>query len=93
MARREELERLSSEELHDLAVRRAAKRLDAGFFWRLFATIPAAEGFVGDSAKAETEVDSLLARIDDLSDSGKGDLADALRPLYLEYLEHHPERS
>jgi hypothetical protein len=89
-SRREDLERLSSEELHDLAVRRAAKRLDVGFFWRLLGTIPTAEGIVGQVDKAESDTGSLLARLDDLSDSGKGELADALRPLYLDYLEKHP---
>ena len=90
MTRREQLERLSSEDLHDLAVRRAAKHLDAGFFWRLFGAIPAAESGIGQVEKADSEVESLLARLDDLSDSGKGELADALRPLYLDYLERHP---
>ena len=86
MSRREELERLSSEELHDLAVRRAAKRLDIAFFWRLLAAVPSAEAGVGQLDKAEADVQSLLARLDDVSDSGKGQLADALRPLYVDYL-------
>jgi hypothetical protein len=93
LSRREELERLSSEELHDLAVRRAAKHLDVGFFWHLLEAMPAAESAAGKLDKAEADVGSLLARLDDLSDSGKGPVADALRPLYLDYLERHTRRS
>ncbi len=89
--RRDDLERLSSEELHDLAVRRAAKHLDLEFFWRLLATVPAAEAVIGRLDEAEDDVFGLVARVDDISDSGRGELADALRPLYLDYLERHPD--
>jgi hypothetical protein len=93
VSRREELERLSSEELHDLAVRRAVKHVDVGFFWRLLGAIPAAEAAVGRLDKAEADVGGLLARLDDISDSGKGELAEALRPLYLDYLDPSRDRS
>ena len=82
---------MSSEELHDLAVRRAAKRLDVGFFWQLLSAVPSAEAGVGQLDKAEADVQSLLARLDDVSDSGKGSLAEALRPLYLDYLTKDSE--
>ncbi len=89
--RRDDLERLSSEELHDLAVRRAAKHLDVEFFWRLLGVVPAAEAAIGRMDEAEDDVFGLLSRVDDISDSGRGELADALRPLYLEYLERHSD--
>jgi hypothetical protein len=38
----EDLENLSSKELHDRAVERAARHLDVGFLWRLLRAIPAA---------------------------------------------------
>ena len=41
MATREELEKLSSKELHDRAVRLAEHRLDLAFLWRLVKAIPA----------------------------------------------------
>jgi hypothetical protein len=86
---RADLEAMSSKELHDLAVKRAATHLDVRFFWRLLEAIPAAEAAAGETDKAEADVQSLTARLDDLSDSGEGEVADALRPLYIEYLEKH----
>ena len=47
------LDRLSSAELHDLAVSRAKHHLDVGFFWRLEKVLPAAEAAAGDVAEAE----------------------------------------
>ncbi len=91
VSRRDDLERLSSEELHDLAVRRAAKHLDLEFFWDLLGVVPAAEAVIGRVDEAEDDVFGLLARVDDISDSGRGELADALRPIYLDYLERHPD--
>ena len=89
MATREELDKLSSRELHDLAVRRALKHVDVEFFWELLRAIPAAEASEGHDAEAGRDVTHLSVLLDDAIDSGKGDLAEALRPLYLDYLEKH----
>ena len=86
---REELEQLSSEELHDQAVRVAAKHADVRFFWRLLKALPAAEAAAGQIEEAEQDVQSLIGRLDDLRDSGEGQVADNLRPLYVEYLVEH----
>jgi hypothetical protein len=86
MANREELESLSSKELHDRALSEAAKHLDVGFFWRLFEALPAAEAAVGQRDEAEQDVTTLRGRLNDLTHSGEGELADALRPLYVDYL-------
>jgi hypothetical protein len=86
---REDLEQLSSQELHDRAVKVALKRADVKFFWRLLEALPAAEAATGHLAEAESDVQSLLARLDDLRASGKGEIADALRPLYIDYLLEH----
>jgi hypothetical protein len=83
------LEQLSSKELHDLAVRRARRHLDIAFFWRLMQVIPAAEASIGESAKADADVQRISAHIDDLTESGEGELAEQLRPFYLEYLQRH----
>jgi hypothetical protein len=80
------LERLSSEDLHRLALRRAVERRDARFLWELLEMLPAAEAAAGELEKAEADVLTLRGRIDDLADAGRPPIADALRPLYLDYL-------
>jgi hypothetical protein len=84
------LDRLSTKELHDLAIRRAARHLDVGFFWRLLETLPAAETAAGEFDEAVNDTMKLSAHVDDLTDSGEGETAELLRPFYLDYLrEHH----
>jgi hypothetical protein len=83
------LERLSSAELHDLAVRRARRHLDLRFFWRLLEALPAAEAGAGKLDEAEADVQRISAHLDDVTDSGRGEVADLLRPLYLDYLRQH----
>jgi hypothetical protein len=83
---REELEALPSHELHDLAIKRALKHLDVKFLWRLIEALPAAEAAAGELDEANADLTSTLAHVDDLTDSGRGEVADLLRPLYLEYL-------
>ena len=86
MATREELETLSSKELHDRAFSEAKRHADVGFFWNLLKSIPAAEAAIGEEEEAEQDVMTLRGRLNDLTHSGEGELADALRPLYVEYL-------
>ncbi len=86
---RDELDALSSRELHDLAVRRALHHVDVEFLWELLRAIPAAEASEGHSIEAGRDVTHLSVLIDDAIDSGEGDVADALRPLYLDYLTKH----
>jgi hypothetical protein len=83
------LDALSSEELHDLAVRHALRHLDVPFFIRLMEALPVAEAAAGEIDEAEADALTLRAHLDDLTDSGKGEVADLLRPLYLEYLREH----
>jgi hypothetical protein len=83
------LERLSSKELHDLAVRHARRHLNVRFFIRLMQALPVAEAAAGEIDEAEADAFSLSAHIDDITDSGEGEVADLLRPLYLEYLREH----
>ena len=85
----DELEKLSSRELHDLAVRRALHHVDVEFLWQLLRAIPAAEASEGHSAEAGRDITHLSVLIDDAIDSGEGDVAEALRPLYLDYLVKH----
>jgi hypothetical protein len=87
VATREELDKLSSRELHDLAVRRALQHVDVEFLWELLRAIPAAEASEGHDAEAGRDITHLSVLLDDAINSGKGDVAEALRPLYLDYLE------
>ena len=91
MATREELERLSSKELHDRAVRLAERRLDAKFLWQLVKAVPVAEAAAGNlrEAEADVAVGDLVPLIHDFIHADEGELADALRPMYLDYLEKH----
>jgi hypothetical protein len=89
----DDLDRLSSSELHDLAVRRARRHLDVKFFWELLERLPAAEASAGELEEAEADVQRLSAHIDDITDSGRGEVAEALRPFYLDYLRRHGVRA
>ena len=91
MPTREELEALTSAELHDRATRLAWRRLDVSFLWGLLRTIPEARAAAGDEERSETDIMRPLALLNDLVDADRGDLADALRPLYLDYLVEHGE--
>ena len=85
----DDLERLSSPELHDLAVSRAKHHLDVRFFWQLMRLLPAAEAAAGELDEAETDVLRLSAHVDDVTQSGEGEVAEMMRPFYLDYLRRH----
>jgi hypothetical protein len=85
----DDLEQLSSQELHDLAVHRAKRHLDAKFFWQLMQTLPAAEAAAGELDEAETDVLRLSAHVDDVTQAGEGEVAEMMRPFYLDYLRRH----
>jgi hypothetical protein len=86
------LDRLSSKELHDLAVAYARRHLDLGFFLRLIEYLPVAEAAAGEWDEAEADVEGTIAHVDDITDAGRGETADLLRPVYLEYLREHAVR-
>ena len=88
-----ELDALSSRELHDLAVRRALHHADVGFFWELLRSIPAAETLEGDVREAGEDLTKVSSLLSDALTLGDGNLADALRPLYLDSLRKHPPRA
>jgi hypothetical protein len=83
------LDALSSKELHDRAVKYALRHVDIPFFWRLMKFLPVAEAAAGEIDEAEADVFRLSAHIDDLTDSGEGEVAELLRPFYLDYLRGH----
>lgn len=87
---RNELEKLSTDELHDRAVNRAVKHVDVGFLWDLIKAIPVAEAVTGHVGAAESDIMSVSSLLNDLVNSDEHELGDALRPIYLDYLEKHP---
>ncbi len=90
-AREAELEELPTEELHERAVRRAERHLDVRFLWRLLSEIPAAEALSGDQGEADDDVQHVRGLLSDAFSSGGGQLREALRPLYIDYLSKHPD--
>ena len=86
----EDLEKLSTRELHDRAVHRAEKHLDVKFFWSLLQMIPAAETVSGDVGEAEFDIQSSKGLISNALHSGDGALGEALRPVFIDYLRRHP---
>ena len=89
--REEELEGLSSEELRERAVKYARRHADVKFFWRLMQLLPAASAATGDLDESHDDIESVYGHFDDLHESAKPEVADALRPLYVEYLLKHPK--
>jgi hypothetical protein len=87
----DELEELPTRELHDRAVRRAERHLDVKFFWSLLELIPAAEAASGDQGEADFDVQFSRGLISDALHSGEGELGEALRPLFIDYLRKHPD--
>jgi hypothetical protein len=88
---RVELEAMSSKELHESAVGHAVRHADLGFLWSLVKALPAAEAAAGNVRAAEGDVISVSALLSDVMSSDEGKLADALRPLYIDYLEKHDD--
>jgi hypothetical protein len=91
MSRRDELEALSSKELHDRAVHYAERHLDVRFLWRLMKMVPAANAAAGDEGQADFDVAHWSGQVADTFRDDDGALSDALRPIYLDYLEKHPK--
>jgi hypothetical protein len=91
MPTREELERLSTKELHDHAMQVARDRADVGFLWELLKALPVAEAAIGDEDRSKVDILRPLALINDFFDADEGELGEALRPLYVDYLEERAD--
>ncbi len=91
MTEDDDLDKLSTRELHDRAVRRAERHVDMKFFWSLLQLIPAAEAASGDVGEADYDMQFSKGLISDALHSGEGELGEALRPLFLEYLREHAD--
>jgi hypothetical protein len=88
-----DLEKLSSRELHDLAVKRALHHADIGFFWELLRAIPAAETLEGDVQEAGEDLTKVSSMLSDFLTLHEGNLGEELRPLYIDYLIKHPPKA
>jgi hypothetical protein len=87
VAAQEELEQLSTRDLHERAIEVAKHHADVAFLWRLVKALPVAEEMAGDDERAKADIWRPLALINDaLYDAGEGALGEALRPMYIEYL-------
>jgi uncharacterized membrane protein YebE (DUF533 family) len=82
----EELDALSTKELHDRAFATARQRLDVRFFWNLLRAVPAAEAAAGHIDEAEEDVMRLAERVRDAIHPDTPEEAEAFRPIYIDYL-------
>jgi hypothetical protein len=85
----EDLEKLSTKELHQRAFSRARRHLDVGFFWKLMEAAPAAEAAAGHVGEAKADILSFAQRVEDVVNPDTVEEAEAFRPLYIEYLQQH----
>lgn len=85
----EELDKLSSKELHERAVKAAVRRVDVKYLWELLTLIPAAEAAAGNISESELDIRYVLPLIDDYLHAGESEIADQLRPFYIRYLAEH----
>ncbi|MBI4897465.1 MAG: hypothetical protein HY827_03760 [Actinobacteria bacterium] len=91
MATFEELDALSAEELHDQAIARATKHVDLRFFWNLLAEIPAAEAAAGNMDQSTADIFKVGSLVREIFEADEGELAEGLRPFYIDYLQTHGE--
>jgi hypothetical protein len=88
----EELDQLSSAELHERATALAKHRLDVRYFWKLFESIPEARALAGEPGASEADIQHASSWLLDFRNAG-GQLDDALRPFYIDYLLDHASPS
>lgn len=88
----DDLDQLSSRELHERAVHRALRHLDVGFLWELLRTLPAGEAAAGHPDAASWDAIKLSALLADMFEADEPGVDATLRPLYLDYLRKHQSR-
>ncbi|SNR87446.1 hypothetical protein [Actinomadura mexicana] len=83
------LDELTSKELYERAMGLARERRDVGFLWDLLRAIPAAAAATGEVDRAEFDLLHGLSLLEEFTHAGEGEMADALRPFYIDYLHRH----
>jgi hypothetical protein len=88
MITREDLESLSSHQLHDRAIGMGKAEDDIDWLWSLLGSIPAAEGQLGELDDSGLDIAHIVSAINGYvrADSST---EDTLRPLYVDYLLEH----
>lgn len=89
LSKYEELDKLSSKELHERAVKAAVRHVDVKYLWELLTLIPAAEAAAGNLSESELDIKYVLPLLDDYLHAGESEIADQLRPFYIRYLAEH----
>ena len=88
MATFEELNTLSSKELHDRATEAAKQNRDLKFFWEMAKVLPAAEAAIGNEDQSTADIFKIGSLIRDFFEAEDGDdYVEALRPFFIEYLQ------
>lgn len=88
MATFEELNALSSKELHDRATDHAKKNHDFKFFWEMAKVLPAAEAAIGNEDQSTADIFKIGSLVRDFFEAEDGDdHVEALRPFFIEYLQ------
>jgi hypothetical protein len=82
---REDLDSLTSAQLHDRAIGSAKAGKDIEWLWHLLRSIPAAEGAVGDLDESGMDVAATVSAINGYLRADPG-VSDTLRPQYIDYL-------
>ena len=88
MITREDLETMTSRDLHDRAIGTAKAEGDLDWLWHLLRSIPTAEDEVGDLEDSAMDVPSTVSAINGYTRADR-DLPDALRSQYVDYLLEH----
>ena len=86
----EELDALSSRELHDRAVKRAERQLDVKFFWRLMSEAPPPRPPRATPSRASRRSQHWSRQVLDVL-RHDDEALEARRPIYLDYLLRHSE--
>ncbi|MFY9265799.1 MAG: hypothetical protein WAO61_10300 [Solirubrobacterales bacterium] len=84
-----ELDALDSRELHDRAVSHAEKHLDVKFLLNLIEALPAAEAAAGNLDQSSADIFHVGSLVRDIFKADEGELAETLRPFYIDYLLKH----
>jgi len=86
---REDLEAMTSRDLHDRAIGTAKAEHDLDWLQHLLRSIPAADGEIGDLEDSGMDMASTVSAINGYTRADR-DLPDTLRAQYVDYLLEHP---